>query len=579
MERFAHRIQKDFPVKKLTKTLAICAVVLTGMASLSRMTSQPVQAADMTYDIIIRNGRVMDGSGNPWVNAEIGISQGKIAAIGDLSKASAKTTIDARGLLVTPGFIDMHSHCDSGFASPALRSNEPWVRQGVTTVMVGVDGRGTWEPEKTAKPWQQTGTGTNYAFYVGHNSIRKTVMGIENRAPTPAELEKMKALVKEGMENGDFGISTGLEYIPGIYSKTDEVVELSKIAASYHGIYETHYRDEFLGFLDSVDEGITISKEANIPVHLDHFKIIAKHNWWMMDEGLKKIRAARASGLDITLDQYPWDNGATSNLESLIQVPTDLQPIRGIYDQLHAGGAGGGHEDLIVQYRAALVKTLADPAGRAALRRATEEGLKGDADPNWIHNWGYDWIRVVRSKKHKDYVNQLISDIAGWRGTTGFDVVADLISTEGPDLGISIGPMLEENVQKAMKEPYMAFSSDGALTPFGVGFPHPRAYGSFARVYRKYVREDHVITLEDAVRKMTTLPAQIIGFTDRGRIAVGNWADITIFDPQAMVDKTTYAEPHQYAEGVSYVLVNGVPVLAEGKMTGSLPGKLLLHHS
>jgi N-acyl-D-amino-acid deacylase len=185
----------------------------------------------------------------------------------------------------------------------------------------------------------------------------------------------------------------------------------------------------------------------------------------------------------------------------------------------------------------------------------------------------------VRSKKHQDYVNQLISDIAEWRGTSGFDIVADLITTEGSDLGVSIGPMLEANVQMAMKEPYLAFSSDGALTPFGVGFPHPRAYGSFVRVYRKYVREDHVLTLEDAVRKMTTLPAQIIGIPDRGRIAVGNWADITIFDPQLMADKTTYTDPHQYGVGVSYVLVNGVPVLAEGKMTGSLPGKLLLHHS
>jgi N-acyl-D-amino-acid deacylase len=571
---------KDNSLKKLIRVFAVAFFLVAGWVALFRTTFRPVQAADATYDVIIRNGRVMDGSGNPWINAEIGILQGKIAAIGDLSKASAKSTIDAHGLLVTPGFIDMHSHCDQGFASPALRSNEPWVRQGVTTVMVGVDGRGTWEPEKAAKPWQETGTGTNYAFYVGHNTIRRTVMGIDNRAPTPAEMEKMKALVKEGMENGDFGISTGLEYIPGIYSKTDEVVELSKIASSYHGIYETHYRDEFLGFLDSVDEGIAISKEANIPVHLDHFKIIGKHNWWMMEEGLKKIRAARASGLDITLDQYPWDNGATSNLEGLIQVPPDLQPIRGIYDQLHAtSGAGGGREELVSQYRAALVKTLGDPAGRAALRRATEEGLSGPADPNWIHNWGYDWIRVVRSKKHQDYVNQLISDVAAWRGVSGFDLVADLITTEGVDLGVSIGPMLEANVQMAMKEPYLAFSSDGSLTPFGVGFPHPRAYGSFVRVYRKYVREDHVITLEDAVRKMTSLPAQIIGFTDRGRIAVGNWADITIFDPQAMADKTTYADPHQYGVGVSYVLVNGVPVLAEGKMTGSLPGKLLLHHS
>ena len=565
---------------KFTKPLPLLLLLLCGVVLLLRLVSVPASAAGEDYDVIIRNGRVMDGSGNPWFLAEIGIRQGKIAAIGNLSQASAKTAIDAHGLLVTPGFIDMHSHCDNGFANSSLRSNEPWVRQGVTTVMVGVDGNGTWEPQKAAQPWQETGTGTNYAFYVGHNRIRRSVMGIDDRAPTPEELEKMKEFVKQGMENGAFGFSTGLEYIPGVYSKTDEVIALSKVAAGYHGIYDTHYRDEFSGFLDSVDEGIAISESAGIPVHLGHFKVIGEHNWGMMAEGLKRVREARARGLEITLDQYPWDNGATSNLEGLIQVPKDLQPIRGVYDQLHSPAAAGGpsRETLINQYRAELVKTLADPAGREALRRATEEGLNGPADPNWIHKWGYDWIRVVRSKKHQDYVNQVISDIAEWRGTSGFNVIADLISTEGPDLGISIGPMLESNVVMAMKEPFLAFSSDGSLTAFGAGFPHPRAYGSFARVYRKYVREEHVLTLEDAVRKMTSLPAQILGIGDRGRLAVGNWADITIFDPQTMAEKTTYADPHQYAVGVSYVFVNGMAVLSDGKMAGTLPGKLLLHH-
>ncbi|MGH9703143.1 MAG: N-acyl-D-amino-acid deacylase family protein, partial [Candidatus Acidiferrales bacterium] len=451
--------------------------------------------------------------------------------------------------------------------------------QGVTTIMVGVDGNGSWEPQKTAQPWLETGTGTNFAFYVGHNRIRRTVIGIENRAPTAEELEKMKGLVKQGMQNGAFGLSTGLEYIPGVYSKTDEVIALSKIAAEYHGIYDTHYRDEFFGFLDSVDEGIAISQGAGIPVHLGHFKVIGKHNWGMMGEGIRRVREARARGLEITLDQYPWDNGAVSSLEALIQVPPDLQPLRGVYDQLHSPAAAGGpsRETLLNQYRAELVKTLADPAGHEALRRATEDGLKGPADANWIHKWGYDWIRVVRSKKHQDYMNQVISDIAEWRGTSGFNVIADLISTEGPDVGISIGPMLEANVAMAMKEPYLAFSSDGSLTVFGAGFPHPRAYGSFARVYRKYVREEHLISLEEAVRKMTSLPAQILGITDRGRLAAGNWADITIFDPDTIADKSTYPDPHQYSVGISYVFVNGSAVLNDGKMSGALPGKLILH--
>ena len=566
----------------IMRFLAIGAtsIVLLSFCFAGAQTSSPQRAEG--FDLIVRNGRVMDGSGNPWFRADIGIRGGKIAAVGDLSRTTSATVIDARGLVVSPGFIDMHTHCDAGFRDPQLRTNEPWIRQGVTTVMLGVDGNGPWEPEKVASPWLTTGVGTNIAFYVGHNAIRKYLMGIDNRAPSPAELQKMRDLVKQGMQNGSFGLSTGLEYIPGIYSKTDEVIELSRVAAQYGGIYDSHYRDEFQEFLQSVDEGIQIAGKAHIPVHLGHFKIIGKHNWWMMPEGLRRIREARSRGLEITLDQYPWDNGATSNLEGLIQVPPEMQPLRDMKDVMPAGVAQtqsfAERQRMMDEYRAVLVKALKDPLTRSQLRTATEQGLSSPSDPNWIHKWGYDWIRVVRSIKNPDYINHVISEIASWRGVGGFDVISDLISEEGADVGVSIGPMLEDNVALAMKEPYLAFSSDGSLVPFGVGYPHPRAYGSFARVYRKYVRDQNVITLEDAVRKMTTLPAQILGIRDRGRVAVGNWADIVVFDPQTIADKSTYASPHQYAVGVVHVLVNGKAVLADGKMTGALPGKLLLHN-
>lgn len=551
-----------------TSPLAVAALVMIFGGRL--LQAQP-------YDTIIRNGRVMDGTGNPWFRADVGIAQGKIAALGNLGSATASRIIDAHGLLVAPGFIDMHTHCDQGFADPALRGNEPWIRQGVTTVMLGVDGRGSWDPAKTAASWLSTGVATNFAFYVGHNLIRQTVMGIDDRAPLQAELEKMTTYVRQGMENGDFGLSTGLEYIPGIYSKTDEVIAMAMVAAAFGGIYDSHYRDEFQGFLDSVDEGIEIADQAGIQVHLGHFKIIGEHNWFMMPEGLRRIREARARGLEITLDQYPWDNGATSNLELLVQVPPDVALLHDLYERLHRPGGTGGREALLGNFRTELAKALTDAGTREKLRVATEQGLKGPSEANWIHKWGYDWMRVVRSKQHPDYIGHILSDIAAWRGVTGFTLLTDLISSEGADVGVSIGPMLEANVAMAMKEPYLSFSSDGSLTQFGRGFPHPRAYGSFARVYRKYVREDKVITLEDAVRKMTSLPAQQLHIPDRGRLAVGNWADIVIFDPDKMADKSTFEAPHQYSVGVSSVLVNGRQVLSESKMTSERPGKLILH--
>ncbi len=555
--------------------LLFCAALVLPPAAIV----QGQKPATPVYDVIIRNGRVMDGTGNPWFAADIGIREGKIAALGKLAGASASRTIDAHGLLITPGFIDLHTHCDRGFDNPALRANEPWLRQGVTTVMVGVDGNGSWEPSKVAAPWLSTGLGTNVAFYVGHNTIRKSVMGIENRTPTPAELQKMEALVRQGMENGAFGLSTGLEYIPGIYSSTDEVVQLTRIAKQYGGIYDSHYRDEFHEFLKSVDEGIEIAQKAGIQVHLGHFKIIGKRNWGMIPEGLRRIRQARARGLEITLDQYPWDNGATSNLEGLIQVPPALVELRQLEDRRRSGVAQtqsfAESERVRREYLSALVKALNEPASRAQLRAATEAGLTGPSDANWIHKWGYDWIRVVRSTQHPDYVGKLISEIADSSGKQPFDVMADLIDSE-PDIGVSIGPMLEANVAMVMKEPYVAFSSDGSLTEFGQGFPHPRAYGSFPRVFRKYVREDKIIALEDAVRKMTSYPAQILGMQDRGQIAIGTWADITIFDPATIADKSTYENPHQYSVGVSYVLVNGKVVLEDGKLTAERPGRLLL---
>lgn len=564
-----------FTVKRQSKIAALLLLTLIGSAVSSSL-------AEEEYDLIIKGGRIIDGTGNPWFRADLGVKEGRIAKIGNLERAGAKKVIDATGLVVAPGFIDMHNHSDQNLDRPDLRLNEPFITQGVTTLVLGVDGRGPWDIESRVAVWKRQGIGTNVAFYVGHNLIRTHIMGIEDRAPTEEELERMKALVKQGMENGAFGLSTGLEYIPGIYSRTDEVIELAKVAASYGGIYDSHYRDEFYGFLDSVREAIEIAEKANIPVNLGHFKVIGKHNWGKMPEAVRLIEEARARGLEITADQYPWDNGATGYLHDLLQVPPGLGRISDLYARLQPSRrpdvAGLPQEEvkrIRSEYLAELIKALKDPELRDKIREATEKGLPGPESRNWIKKWGYDWMRVVRSRKHPEYLGQVIAEICSWKGVDAFTVVSDLIVAEGEELGVSIGPLSEEDVITAMKQPWVMHSSDGSLVPFGQGFVHPRSYGSFPRVLGRYVREKKMLGLEEAVRKMTSLPAQTLRLRDRGLLREGFWADITIFDPETIIDKATYIDPHQYSEGIFYVLVNGQIVLERGEMTGAAPGKIL----
>lgn len=302
----------------------LCAVLLLPFLS-------ALPAAQDSYDIIIMNGRIVDGSGNPWYRADVGIRGGRIARIGDLRQAKAARVVDAANRFVAPGFIDIHSHADRGLDDPALRFNQSFLFQGVTTSVAGVDGAGGDNVAAQAEAMLAHGIGTNLLFYVGHNAARRAVIGIENRAPSAAELDQMKAFIRRGMESGAFGISTGLQYIPGRYSDTREVIELSKIAAAYGGIYDTHYRDEFNNMLKSIEEGIEISEQAGLPVHFGHIKVIGEHNWGKMARAIELIDAARARGLDITADQYPWDNGAVSTLHAHLQVPPSLEDLHQLW--------------------------------------------------------------------------------------------------------------------------------------------------------------------------------------------------------------------------------------------------------
>ncbi len=514
-------------------------------------------APSQQFDIIIRNGRVIDGSGNPWFRADVGVRAGKIAAIGNLQSATAAKVIDAQGLYVAPGFIDMHNHSDRGLQDPKLRPAKYWLVQGVTTVVMGIDGLGTLDMMALARDWERSGMGVNTAFYIGQNPIRTKVIGIVDRAATPAEIEQMRSMVRQGMENGAFGLSTGLVYIPSIYSSTDEVVELARVAAEYGGIYDTHHRDEMTSFLKSLRETLEITRRAGVPLMISHIKVMGQDNWGQMTEAVALINDARAHGQEITANQYSWPNGAVrTSLASVLQIPPGMGKLETVYNDLHGNPPDFANDNEQRQYVADLVAALNDPAKREQIKRASEEGIRSAASRNWIKKWGFPQIA---EREHTD----------------SFSVVEKLLRTEDEHFVVSIGPCDERDVVTALKQPWVSFGSDGELTTLGPRWINPRSLATFARVYRKYVREDHVISVEDAVRKMTGLPAQTLRLRDRGMLREGMWADTTIFDADRMADRSSYADSLHYPEGVVHVLVNGVVALENGELTEHPAGRVL----
>jgi len=520
----------------------------------------------MEFDLIIEGGAILDGSGNPWFRADVGIVDDHIGAIGHLDGAKAEYRIDAGGLMVAPGFIDMHSHSDfTLLVDPRAESK---IRQGVTTEVVGNCGSSAapqneevrsyrekfmrsrlgedfqfdWETmaEYMAKLEAQ-GIALNVAPLVGHGTIRQNVMGFEDRAPTPGELEEMKRLTAEAMEAGAWGLSTGLIYPPGCYAKTEEIIELAKVAAQYGGIYASHIRGEGDTLLDAVREAIEIGEKAGLPVEISHFKASGKQNWGKTRESLRLVEEARRRGIDVTVDQYPYTASSTGLSAYLPH-------------WIHIGGADAMLERL---------RNLED-------RRRIKEEV-GDRD------WSI--IMVVVSQRHPEYEGLRVTEIAEKMGKEPVEAVMDLLlEDEGQTWIVAFG-MSEEDVQRVMRSPYMMVGSDGrAISPHGVlgkGKPHPRYYGTFPRILGRYVRELGVITLEEAVRKMTSAPARRLGLWDRGLIRPGFKADIVIFNPETVIDKATFMEPHQYPEGIEYVIVNGTVVIDEGEHTGALPGRVL----
>jgi len=497
-----------------------------------------------TYDVIIRHGRVVDGSGNPAFFADVAIKKGRLAVIGRVG-GRAKTEIDATGLIVAPGFIDVHTHADEVAQMPRA---ENFVRMGVTTIVAGNCGGSTLNVARFFRGVERTNVAVNVATLVGHNSVREKGMGGSfDRLPTPQELAKMKGLVEQAMKDGAVGLSTGLIYQPGVFAKTDEIVELAKVLAAYDGIYTSHMRHEDNEIYQALDEVFRIAREAGVRAEVSHIKLAGPSAWGQADRVLAHIEKARAQGLDVTQDQYAYTASSTTMRQLIPESALE----------------GGRRE---------FAKRIADPEQKAKIVAQMKQSLqrKGREDYSYA---------VIASYRHDESLNGLsIAEAAkARRGSDSLDDQVEMIlelEKEGGAGGIFHG-MSEEDLKTFMRHPNTMVACDSGLRKLGEGMPHPRGYGNNARMLARYVRELKVLRLEDAIRKMTSLPANTFHFKGRGELREGNWADIVVFDPEKVQDTSTYKDPHHYATGIPYVLVNGIPVLKNGEHTGAKAGQAL----
>ncbi len=532
-------------------------------------------AAD-SFDVVITNGHIVDGTGSPWYSGDIGIREGRIAAIGNLSEAPRKRTIDARGKVVAPGFIDMLGQSEvTILVDPRLPSK---IYQGITTEITGEGGsaaplnsaiveadRPAYTHYKVNVDWQtfrqyfarleKQGMGINLASYVGATQVRRVVLGDADVQPTPEQLEKMKALVRDAMHDGAVGVSTSLEYAPAPYAKTEEIIALASEASKVGGIYATHMRNESDTVIEAIDEALRIGREAHIPVEIWHLKVAGKNNWGRMPEVVAKISQARAQGADISANTYAY--AAWFNSMSAFVPPW-----------AHDGGD------------AKLVERLRDPVIRARIRKDLETPSK-DWDNEWQEIPGPEavMIGVVQNPELKKLQGKRLSEIAAAQHKDAMDTLFDLLIQDKAFTECAVFGMSDPDVALALQQPWVSIDNDSSGTSpdgiLGEEHPHPRAYGTFPRILRKYVREERKLTLEDAIRKFSALPAQRMRLADRGVLKQGMWADVVVFDPETVRDVATFDDPNRLSEGMEFVLVNGEPVIENGKMTGALPGKVL----
>lgn len=509
----------------------------------------PLLSQAQTYDLVIRNGRVVDGSGNPWQRADVGIQNGKIVRIGIIPAAEGRAVIDAKNQIVAPGFIDVHTHVEGDLE--VRPGAENFIYDGVTTLVSGNCGGSQTNLRIMFDSLRVRGFTPNLASMVGHNSVRMKVMKAAFREPTVREQAEMEALVEQAMKDGAVGLSTGLIYTPGTYAKTAEVVGLARKAAQYGGVYASHIRNEGQEVQKAIEEAIQIGREAGIPVEISHFKVASKPIWGFSKTTVGLVEAARREGIDVTVDQYPYTASSTS-LQSIV-------PSWALADS-----------DSLVLAR------FRDPATRAQIRKEMLTSLKKNGRIN------YEYAVVSRYEPDTTYNGKSIAKINQLQGRkanaeTETELIMDLIERASMKrIQMVYHTMSEEDVATILRYPNTMIASDAGVASFGKNMPHPRAYGTNARVLGRYVRELKIIPLEEAIRRMTSLPAQRFHFADRGLLAPGYAADVVIFDENTISDAATYEAPHAYSTGLSYVLVNGVAVVENGKHTYKKPGQVLL---
>ena len=561
---------RHLPDKKNTNVLKPLRLALAGLAAtLSAGCAEPEH-----FDLLIANGVVVDGTGAPRYRADIGVLNGRIASIGDLSAESAEKRLDATGLVVAPGFIDVHTHVEWGLMDPDLNENRGFITQGVTTCVIGADGGHS--PQSIGRmmdTFERQGVGTHYAFMVGVNAVRREVIGMTDRAATPDELQQMQSMVREAMEMGAVGLSSGLMYPPGRYASTGEVVELAKVVAEFDGLFDSHVRNAVPDFEGAYRETIEIGKRSGARPHPAHYKSVAKRNWGKAKALNDYFQAEIDNGVDITVDLYPYDGADTAQLVDVFAIPSELR-IPVIAPQLRDPALSAeAKRELLRDRTRKLVEALHDPPRRETIRVATEEGVPGVYSVIATAAEGYDALRIVASDRNPALEDRMIIDIAAERGVSPFELMVDLVTEEGAAIKVSLAASVESDVREIMRRPWAMIASDGSITGLEDGRGHPRSRGTFPRVLGRYVREWGVLTLEDAIRKMTGLPADYYRFAERGLLREGYWADITVFDPETVIDRSTWREPSLFSEGIVHVLVEGEPALENGAMTGALDGR------
>lgn len=492
-----------------------------------------------SYDLVIADGTIYDGTNGPPYAADIGIKNGTIKTIGNI-KAAGRKILDAGGLIVSPGFIDMHTHCDSGLQSERGKGAKNYLTQGVTTVVTGNCGGGTYRIEEFFGKLELQGTGPNVIHLVGHGTIRASVMGQEARVPTDEELKRMKQLLAQGMEEGAAGFSTGLFYAPGSFSKTEEIIELAQVAKRHDGIYATHIRDESnytIGLRAAIKEAIAVGEQTGIPVEISHIKALGKPVWGMAQDVCDIIENARKRGVRIYADQYPY--AASSTALSAAVIP------------------------MWVQASGQMRNRLENPELLPKIQKEIAENIDRRGGP--------ESLVIVSFPKNRDFDGKNLREISRIIGKPVVETAIHLVKNGSPSI-ISFN-MQESDIEYFMKRPYVMTGSDGNVQIPDKSYPHPRSYGTFPRKIREYVLKNKRITMEQAIRAATSLPAEVLGLADRGSLKQGFAADIVVFDPDEISDRATYSSPHQYSVGIRYLLVNGILVIENGKYNGRLAGK------